>query len=261
LTNNVGGDVRMGFPMNTTSYLSLQYGLRSDKVEVPNSQCDSGLISVALCSQRGTNMTSSLLFSLSFDKRNDPIRPTRGWFATFSQTFAGFGGNVRYLRTEGNGAWYYGLTSTLIFQVLGSAGYIDAWGGDNIRINDRFYKGGNTFRGFEIAGIGPRDTLYGESIGGKLYGIGTLELAFPNKLPEQYGIKTSLFMDVGTLGLLDRASRTPTVRDNLALRASTGLSVFWTSPMGPIRLDFSKILAKAPYDRTETFRFSTATQF
>jgi outer membrane protein insertion porin family len=31
--------------------------------------------------------------------------------------------------------------------------------------------------------------------------------------------------------------------------------------MGPLRIDFSKILAKAPYDKTETFRFSTATQF
>jgi outer membrane protein insertion porin family len=31
--------------------------------------------------------------------------------------------------------------------------------------------------------------------------------------------------------------------------------------MGPIRLDFSKILRKEPYDRTEGFRFTTATQF
>jgi outer membrane protein insertion porin family len=261
LTNTIGGGTRLGFPMNTTTYLSLNYTVRSDKVEVPNASCDVGAISVALCSQRGTNLTSLLGYSLSLDRRNDPIRPTRGYYATFSQGFAGFGGNVRYLRTDVQGAWYYGLTSTLIFQVIGSGGYINGWGGDSVRINDRYYKGGQTFRGFEIAGIGPRDTLYGESIGGKLFGIGTVELAFPNKLPEQYGIKTSLFLDAGTLGLVDRNSRTPSVRDNLALRASTGLSVFWTSPMGPIRLDFSKILAKTDYDRTETFRFSTATQF
>jgi outer membrane protein insertion porin family len=53
----------------------------------------------------------------------------------------------------------------------------------------------------------------------------------------------------------------PNIRDNLALRASAGISVFWKSPMGPLRFDFSKVLAKAPYDITETFRFSTATQF
>jgi outer membrane protein insertion porin family len=261
LTNTIGGDIRLGFPMNTTTYLSLNYTLRSDNVEVPNGSCDTGLISVSLCSQRGRNMTSFTGYAISLDRRNDPIRPTRGFFATFSQNFAGLGGNVRYLDTEAAGAWYYGLTSTVIFKVEGSAGYITGWGGDTVRINNRKYKGGQNFRGFEIAGLGPRDTLFGESIGGKLYGIGTFELAFPNKLPAQYGIKTALFADVGTLGLVDRSQRTPTVRDNLALRASTGLSVWWTSPMGPIRLDFSKILAKTPYDRTETFRFSTATQF
>ena len=50
-------------------------------------------------------------------------------------------------------------------------------------------------------------------------------------------------------------------RDDLGLRASAGLSVFWTSPLGPIRLDFSQVLAKEVYDKTETFRFSTSTQF
>ena len=49
-------------------------------------------------------------------------------------------------------------TKDVVFSVTGSAGYIDGWGGDDVRINDRFFKGGNTFRGFETAGIGPRDT-------------------------------------------------------------------------------------------------------
>ena len=90
----------------------------------------------------------------------------------------------------------------------------------------------------------------------------------PNYLPEQYGIKTSLFADVGTLGLLDRRytinpDGTPSNRivDDLAFRASAGLSVHWKSPMGPIRFDFSHILGQEVYDKTETFRFSTSTQF
>ena len=84
----------------------------------------------------------------------------------------------------------------------GDAGYIGGWGGDNIRINDRFFKGGDSFRGFQIAGIGPRDTnpSFQEALGGNLYAIGTVELSVPNYLPEQYGIKTALFTDFGTLG-------------------------------------------------------------
>jgi outer membrane protein insertion porin family len=52
-----------------------------------------------------------------------------------------------------------------------------------------------------------------------------------------------------------------TIKDDLSLRASAGLSIFWKSPMGPIRFDFSKVLSKETYDRPETFRFSTSTRF
>ena len=126
------------------------------------------------------------------------------------------------------------------------------------------------------------------------YAIGSLELTVPTFLPEQYGIKAALFSDFGTLGKLDKRDKTyqpgdvdclnPTIpsptdptqtipnlatpgtrnvciRDDLSLRASAGLSVFWKSPMGPIRFDFSRILAKEDYDRKELFRFSTSTRF
>jgi outer membrane protein insertion porin family len=70
-------------------------------------------------------------------------------------------------------------------------------------------------------------------------------------------------MDVGTLGVLDKSvlRQSTYIRDDLALRASAGLSVFWTSPLGPIRLDFAQVIKKESYDRTEAFRFSTQTQF
>ncbi|HYG26962.1 MAG TPA: BamA/TamA family outer membrane protein, partial [Caulobacteraceae bacterium] len=104
--------------------------------------------------------------------------------------------------------------------------------------------------------------------GGKLYAIGSFELTVPTFLPEQYGIKAALFTDVGTLGLLDDEDQqrrpgeiNPNIHDDLSLRASAGVSIFWRSPMGPIRFDFSQVLAKEDYDKTETFRFSTSTRF
>jgi outer membrane protein insertion porin family len=147
---------------------------------------------------------------------------------------------------------------------------VGGWDDDHVRVNDRFYKGGNTFRGFETAGIGPRDLNYGrsDSLGGKAYAIGKVELMIPTGLPEQYGIKAAVFTDFGTLGLLDDVDKMsvpgvidPLIKDDLSLRASAGLSIFWRSPMGPIRLDFSQVLAKEDYDKTETFKFSTSTRF
>ena len=266
---STGGLLRLSYPLNGYSRLSLRYQLRDDEIIVPFGYCDVGGIgSRALCEQVGASLNSSFGYTLGLDRRNDPIRATRGFTASLRQDFAGLGGDVNYVKTEADAAFYYGLTPSWIVSVQGSTGYVAGWNGDAIRINDRFFKGGNSFRGFENAGIGPRDITTNDALGGNFYAIGTVELTLPNGLPEQYGIRTSLFADVGTLGLLDDRYTLTTagvvdnnIVDDLSVRASAGLSVHWRSPMGPIRFDFSQILSNEEYDRTETFRFSTSTQF
>ena len=270
-TASAGGTVRLAFPLAPSTLLTTRYTLRTDDVIVDNSLCVPGaeLVSIVLCQQRGSYITSQVGYTLGLDRRNDPQNATRGFYVSLSQDVAGAGGNVHYLRNELNGGWYHGFNKDFILSFTGSAGYIDGWNGDNIRIADRFYKGGDTFRGFQIAGIGPRDTQYGDSLGGKLYAIGTFELTLPTKLPEQYGIHAALFTDFGTLGILDKAEKVnpntnaplTTVQDDLGLRASAGISIFWKSPAGPLRFDFSQIIRKDAYDRTELFRFSTSTRF
>lgn len=284
-TVTIGSGVRLNFPLSLNSRGSARYTLRQDEVDVDPTFCDPAnlVVSPALCAQRGQFLTSLVGYGYRLDRRNDPIQATRGFFVEFNQDFAGLGGDVKYIRTEGDAGWYHGFTKSFILSVTGSAGYVGGWSGDHVRINDRFYKGGNNFRGFEIAGIGPRDLNGGQnySLGGKAYAIGSVELTVPTFLPEQYGIKAALFTDVGTLGLLDKVDKAcppipasaaaaalcppgtsdPLIRDDLGLRASAGLSVFWKSPMGPIRFDFSHVLAKESYDKTETFRFSTTTNF
>lgn len=253
------------FPLNAYTLLQTRYSIHDNQVTVNDASCAAGVISPVICDQRGNSLASSVGYTLYLDRRNDPIHPTGGFYTRITQDLAGFGGDVKYLRSEFSGATYYAFSPAWVLQFTAKGGYIAGWGGDNVRINDRFFEGGDTFRGFAIAGLGPRDTNpeFQEALGGNLYGIGSLELSLPNYLPEQYGIRTALFTEFGTLGLLDKDSKEgqPTVRDDLALRASTGLSVFWTSPLGPIRLDFSQVLAKETYDKTELFRFSTQTAF
>lgn len=284
-TVTIGGGVRLNFPLSLNSRGSARYTLRQDEVAVDATFCDPAnlVVSPSLCAQRGQFITSLVGYGYRLDRRNDPIQATRGFFAEVNQDLAGLGGDVKYIRTEGDAGWYHGFTKSFILSVTGSAGYVGGWSGDHVRINDRFYKGGNNFRGFEIAGIGPRDLNGGQnySLGGKAYAIGSVELTIPTFLPEQYGIKASLFSDVGTLGKLDKSDKAcslapvnaaaaaacppgtsdPLIKDGLGLRASGGLSVFWKSPMGPIRFDFSHVFAKEVYDKTELFRFSTTTNF
>lgn len=271
-TVTVGGNLRFAFPLTLNSRLSTRYILRQEDVQIDDSYCDptAPIVSLSLCGQRGKYLTSLVGYTYLFDRRNDPINPTRGFRFDVSQDLAGIGGDVNYLSTEVTGGWWHGFNKDFILSVNGQAGYIAGWSGDTVRVNSRFYKGGNSFRGFETAGIGPRDTNFSRSdaLGGRAYAIGSVELTVPTGLPEQYGIKAALFTDFGTLGLLDdkdklKADGTvdPLIYDDLSLRATAGISIHWRSPMGPIRFDFSQVLAKEDYDKTETFRFSTSTRF
>ncbi len=266
---STGAGLRLSYPLNGYTLFSTRYFIKDDEIIVPSGYCNiGGAGSRALCEQVGASLNSSAGYTLLVDRRNDPVRPTRGWTGSFRQDFAGLGGDVNYLKTELDGAFYYGITPSWIVSVQGSSGYVAGWSGDAVRINDRFFKGGNTFRGFETAGMGPRDLRTNDALGGNFYAVGSVELTLPNLLPEQYGIRTSLFADAGTLGVLDDRYRLTTaglvdtqIVDDLSLRASAGLSIHWKSPMGPIRFDLSKVLSKQDYDKTETFRFSTSTQF
>ena len=266
---STGAGLRLSFPINGYTRLSPRYFIKDDEIIVPTGYCATGGSgSRALCEQIGASLNSSAGYTLAIDRRNDPIRPTRGWTGSLRQDLAGLGGDVNYVKTELETEFFYGITPAWVVSVAGSVGYVGGWAGDSVRINDRFFKGGNTFRGFETAGMGPRDLTTNDALGGNFYTVGTVELTVPNLLPESYGIKTSLFADVGTLGVLDNrytitaAGVTDTnIADDLSLRASAGVSIHWKSPMGPIRFDLAKVLSKEDYDKTESFRFSTSTQF
>ncbi|MEL7546190.1 MAG: outer membrane protein assembly factor BamA [Pseudomonadota bacterium] len=260
-------------------------------------QCDEQFIfRSTICESERSDISSIVGYTFNWDRRNDPIAPTGGFDFFLSQDVAGAGGDVQYIRTEASAATYRGIFQGVRASVRLSGGYIEPWGDDtSIRINNRFFRGGQSFRGFDVAGLGPRviDELFDEdgnifdtkalnSLGGKAYWQLTSELTVPNYLPEEYGIRTSLFFEAGSVGLLDDEDiddpiefttqpgqyngigSVPAIRrieDELALRASAGLSVGWDSPFGPIQFDFSQILQKEEYDRTETFRFSTSTRF
>jgi outer membrane protein insertion porin family len=292
LTNSTGFGLRAGFPLAEDRSLGLRYTYRTDDIQVPNSGClVTGSTAIdTTCRSIGKFTTSLGGYSFNWDRRNDPRRPTRGFDLSLSQDLAGIFTGVKYHKTELVGGVYRGLFPGWTARALISAGHIAGYGGDTIRLNDRFFKGGQTFRGFEIAGIGPRvvqsfraadtsepnglsktvQTFYGEALGGKSFAIATFELSVPTPLPESYGISASLFLDVGTMGGLDDIDKIrgdvnygtyQVTRDGLALRASAGLSVNWISPFGPVRFDFSNPFMKQDYDKAETFRFSTATNF
>lgn len=275
-TQSTGLSLRAGFPLTRALQAGLNYTIRTDEVSTFTGVTES------IRRAAGGRTTSLLGYSLNWNRVDDFNNPTNGFQLAFNQDFAGIGGDVRYIRSEFQGGIYRNIfRDDIVLSFSGSAGYLYSWGGDVARINDRFFKGGNSFRGFETAGIGPRvvrrgldddgnERLFaGDALGGNLYAIGAVELAFPLGLPEQYGIRSSLFTEFGTMGLLpdedsladDGSANAVFTVDQLAPRASAGLSIFWDSPFGPVRFDFAHAFVKEEYDRGRFFRFSTMTGF
>lgn len=267
----IGGGLRLGFPLSEYSRLGLRYTLRQDKITALSGASD------FIRALEGDFVTSVLGADYVLDTRDDPMSPKRGFLVQLSADFAGVGGDVRYYRVETDATWYQRLWSDdFVFSLGVNAGYIASWDNNTpLRLNDRFFKGGSSFRGFETAGVGPRDIASSQqdSVGAEMYAIGTVELTVPNYLPDDLGIDTSLFVDFGVVGLISNLPANncvidpvaqvalSCVQDDPSLRVSAGLSVFWDSPFGRVRLDFSQVLVKEDYDKTESFRFSAGTQF
>lgn len=254
-SRTTGFGVRFGFPLSDSSRFLMRYQLRQE--EILNVAAGASL---AVKSAEGRDLRSVMGYDYYLDLRNDPIEPTNGWDFLFSQDFAGIGGTVKYLSTELLIHGYYEIAEDVVFTQRFDLGTIKGIGQD-VRLNDRFFKGGSDFRGFKSGGMGPRDLATDDAVGAETYAFGTTEMSFPNGIPEALGIRTSMFVDYGVVGKVSNKPAGTNIKDDLGARVSTGVSVNWKSPFGPVRLDFAKVLTKEDYDQTEAFRFSAGTNF
>jgi outer membrane protein insertion porin family len=277
---DTGGNLRVGFPIADNTQLGLRYRIQQEEIYDPTANAS---LAVKQAAQEGEVLVSSVGYTIAYDTRNLPQQPSSGVFASFSQDLAGVGGDVNYIRSVADARGYYPITNkiTLVGRVQG--GVIEGWGDNDLRLTDLFFKGGETIRGFERAGYGPRDACESpttglrvrncseDSLGGKYYWATTAEVRFPFPLlPDSLGMQGAVFVDAGSLwdpsqsALQAVAEEGPTgsfIFDTSDVRLSTGFSIIWQSPLGPLRADIAEALLKADFDRTELFRFGASTNF
>ena len=153
---------------------------------------------------------------------------------------AGLIGTEQYYRTTADAVYYQSIFEDVVASIGGSIGAVIPYNGSSLRLNNLFFIGGDTLRGFEVGGIGPRDAITTDALGGTYFYTGTSELSFPLGLPKEIGILGKAFVDVGSLwGLGGPAQYSNTVLTSNTMRVSTGLGIQWISPFGPIRIDYA----------------------
>jgi len=250
---SLGFALRAGYRVTEALSQSWKYTLREEDItDVPSDA------SAAIKEQEGEFVTSAIGQTLLYDKRDSRFTPTDGYFVQFENTLAGFGGDSRYLRNEVSSGTFFSLAERWILNIGGGGGYIVGIG-DDIRIIDRFFLGGNALRGFEDSGVGPRDLATQDSVGGNWYYRGTVGLRFPLGLPNEFGLSGRIFTDAGSVGEND--STLASITDTGSLRMSVGTGILWDSPLGPVNIDLAQAILKEDFDQTEIFRFSFGARF
>ena len=273
-TANVGARAALSFPVGEVSRLELRYGLskntiknyqgkdvNGDGVIDPATERNPTLVAE---SARDGEFTSAIGYTYSYDTRIGGLSPDRGMVFRFSQDFAGLGGDAKYISSEVQALGERKILSEEVtLRAIFEAGTISPLGGYGTRVTERFF-GNGKIRGFEGNGIGPRDQVTGDALGGNFYAVARFEADFPIGLPEEYGLSGGLFMDVGSVwglkGNVVDALGAP-IDTGFNPRAAVGVSVLWDAPIGPLRFNFSKALKKEDYDKERSFDLTISTQF
>jgi len=210
----------------------------------------------------GTSVVNEISETLAWDTRDTRINTTKGFLLRNSMAVAGLIGTEQYYRTTADAVYYQSIFEDVVASIGGSLGVVLPYNASSLRLNNLFFIGGDTLRGFQVGGIGPRDSNTTDALGGTYFYTATTELSFPLGLPKEIGIVGKAFMDIGSLwGLGGPAVYSNTVLTSNTMRVSTGVGVQWLSPFGPIRIDYAVPLQKDPWDKTENIRFSFGTRF
>lgn len=259
--DSVGMNLRVGYPLSDRLRQKLNYTFHEDTISnVP------GDATLFIQDQVGSYSTSAAGQELTYDTRDSKLNPTLGYLLRLNSDVAGLGGSRRWVRLKVGGTQYYPLDEDANWILSGTAeaGEIKSLSGPTL-ISERYFLGDETFRGFQYAGIGPRDITdpNQDALGGNRFTRGTIDLATPTPFPPEIGLQGHLFTDVGTLGdtPLGQAPSSDVVATDESLHLSAGFGVTWNSPFGPVRLDFAEPLIYKTYDKLQHIHFNFGTTF
>lgn len=288
-----GATLRMGYSYNNYLSQSWSYSLIDRRVGNIFSQSEVASYGYAYVpsyyvqDSAGWSLLSQLSTTLTYDRRDNRMRPRKGYVLNLSGDFAGLGGDVKYLRAKFDGQYFVPLDSITGshdwgLQFKGGAGYMGDWSkSSNVSIIDNFYLGGENLRGFLQGGAGPRSGHINAStpqpgqedlIGGRFIYTASAQLNFPLPMGDDVGISGRYFVDAGSLAGLrvkhlytnaatDGERYTPVTGDTLTPRVTTGLGISWKSPFGLVNIDAAVPIRKSRNDRLYPIRFGFGQQF
>ncbi len=258
-TRNFDITPSLSFPLSEYSRLSVRGNVSA--TEMLNPGTVGSIVEDEIT--RGRLDDAGFGFTYRYDTRGVGLDPSSGIAVIYNQDFGGMAGDKgtfskSTIRTIGERAI---MNEDVVLRGVLEAGLLHQAGGSS-RVTDRFFLPATVLRGFEFAGMGPRqrDGTINDALGGNKYTVAKFEMDFPLGLPEEYGMSGGAFYHAGNLWDTG-ASGNRLLYDNGAWRHVVGATLYWTTPIGPLRFDFTRALKKETHDEERTFDMSIATRF
>ena len=298
-TSNQAFSTYLGIPISETDGVRVGLGISSNKINLIPGYSPQMLIDYQ--NEIGNYTMHSWTGTLGWnhDTRNGYWAPTRGGLISVSTDVALPGSTVQTWKLTAQANHYWPIGKGFVLYLNGVVGYGDTYGSNGIsdaaynqlksattdhtlvdmRQNfpfwNNFYSGGvSDVRGFQDNTLGPRicitpnateasnglcsDGSYAQPVGGAFKVLGQAELYIP--LPFLKDINTarvSWFVDTGNVYKNYQSFNAST------LRVSTGVSLHWQAPIGPLIISLAVPLRTQADDShyQERLQFTFGSQF
>ncbi len=259
-TQSTGGGIRFGYPIAEKESLSFGAGIDYTSLDIFS---DSPNRYKAFVAEFGrSNVTIPITAGWATDGRDSIIYPTKGRFQSLGVEVGTPPGDLKYYKTNYLLQQFVPISKDLTLLLRGEAGYGNGFGGQSLPFYKNYFAGGiGSVRGYDTATLGPRDvladgTLSTERLGGNRKLIGSAEVLFP--LPGigmDKSVRLGVFSDIGQVwGKGEKIALAD-------MRASAGVSVLWSSPMGPLKFSLAKPINNKEGDKLQAFQFQMGSTF
>ncbi len=248
-SNKTGFTIGTAYEQYENTFFSPSFTTQFEDLSTSSEASDS------LKKQSGTYFESKANYSIDFDNRNKKYQTSGGNRTILRQGIPLVSEEYALFNSFQTDKWIkFGDNTITNFGIYGSA--VNSMNGEDVRVTDRLSLPRSKLKGFKFGRIGPVDN--NDYVGGNYAASINFDTTLPMVLPSAETIDFKYFLDIGNVWGIDYSN---SLDDSNKIRSTTGITVDWFTPIGPLNFSLSQQLSKASTDQTESFQFNLGTTF
>ncbi len=243
LSSGIG--IGYGISNNLYHNIDFEYALKDYKIT------NSSTVSNTILNSSGSNASFLIKNNIRYSTLNRGFIPKNGNFINFNNTIeTPTSSNNGYIKNLVTIKKYF-TGNNSIFGIHGKVGNIFSLNNNDILTDDKFSLGGRSLRGFDIYGVGPRNsrTAY---IGGNNLALLKLDYSYEITRQSDFPFYFNIFNDYGLVW----ENKTAATQSDNNIRSSVGFGLKYYSPVGPIGFTWGFPIMDEEYDIKRMFLFS-----